>query len=88
MLIGAVLGGSGYPQCESPSDSGAWRLTLAVGLAVLGAGATATTTGPALPWITQRLGADPAFGSGPLATIIQDVLSLLIYLTRATWLVT
>ena len=26
-----------------------------------------------------RSGRDPAFGSGPIATIIQDVLSLLIY---------
>ena len=26
-----------------------------------------------------RCGADPAFGSGPLATVIQDLLSILIY---------
>jgi Mg/Co/Ni transporter MgtE len=33
-----------------------------------------------LPWVISRLGGDPAFGSGPLATVIQDLLSILIYL--------
>lgn len=32
-----------------------------------------------LPWTRSRLHADPAYGSGPLASIIQDVLTLLIY---------
>jgi magnesium transporter len=36
--------------------------------------------GLALPWLIARSGRDPAFGSGPLATVVQDVLSLLIYL--------
>jgi magnesium transporter len=33
----------------------------------------------ALPWLLARFGSDPAYGSGPLATIVQDVLSVLIY---------
>jgi magnesium transporter len=32
----------------------------------------------------NRLGFDPAFGSGPLATVIQDLLSVVIYLAIAT----
>ena len=32
----------------------------------------------------SRLGRDPAFGSGPLATVIQDLLSLVIYFVIAT----
>jgi magnesium transporter len=28
----------------------------------------------------SRLGRDPAFGSGPLATVVQDLLSVVIYL--------
>ena len=32
-----------------------------------------------LPWVLDRLGSDPAYGSGPLATIIQDLLSLVTY---------
>jgi magnesium transporter len=37
----------------------------------------------ALPWTIHRLGRDPAFGSGPLATVIQDLLSILIYFALA-----
>jgi magnesium transporter len=37
----------------------------------------------ALPWGLDRLGLDPAFGSGPLATVIQDLLSILIYFVVA-----
>jgi magnesium transporter len=39
----------------------------------------ATSIGLLLPWLLASRGRDPAFGSGPVATIIQDVLSLLIY---------
>ena len=37
----------------------------------------------ALPWLFQRLGKDPAFASGPLATVLQDLLSIVIYLAIA-----
>lgn len=32
----------------------------------------------ALPWLLDGLGIDPAHGSGPLATVIQDSLSVVI----------
>jgi len=54
-------------------------LALAVGLSILVAGTVAATIGLFLPWLLSRHGVDPAFGSGPLATVIQDVLSLLVY---------
>lgn len=57
------------------------RLAFSVALAVFCAGGIATAVGLLLPWILSRLRQDPAFGSGPVATVIQDVLSLLIYLT-------
>jgi magnesium transporter len=60
----------------------------AVSLALLAACSTATLVAMALPWGLSRLGADPAFGSGPLATVIQDLLSLLIYFWVASVLVT
>jgi magnesium transporter len=46
----------------------------------------ATTVGLLLPWLLAHTGRDPAFGSGPIATIIQDVLSLLIYFAIASLL--
>jgi magnesium transporter len=77
LLIGGVLGGITF--------AGVWlamsdvRLALAVGLALVVAGGLATTIGLALPWLLERFGRDPAYGSGPLATILQDVLSLAVY---------
>lgn len=55
------------------------RLATAVAIALFFAGTAATTIGVLFPWGLSRLGRDPAFGSGPIATIVQDVLSLLIY---------
>lgn len=54
-------------------------LALAVGLAVLAGGAVSSVVGFALPWLFQRLGSDPAMGSGPICTVIQDAASLMIY---------
>ena len=55
------------------------QLGLCVGLSVLAACSTATLAAMALPWLLGTLSFDPAFGSGPLATVIQDLLSILIY---------
>lgn len=51
----------------------------AVGLALLSSCSIATVVAMALPTAFQRLGKDPAFGSGPLATVVQDLLSILVY---------
>lgn len=61
----------------------AW-VALILGLSVLAACATATLSAMTLPWALDRLGLDPAFGSGPLATVIQDLLSILIYFAIAS----
>ncbi len=58
---------------------GNFLLSVSVALAIAFAGTVASSIGLFLPWLIARLGHDPAFGSGPLATVIQDVLSLLIY---------
>jgi magnesium transporter len=59
---------------------------LGVGLSLFAAGTMASSIGFLLPWTLSRLGVDPAFGSGPVATIIQDVLTIVIYFTVMTWL--
>ncbi|MDX1982302.1 MAG: magnesium transporter [Bryobacteraceae bacterium] len=63
------------------------RLAAAVGLALFTACSTATVAAMALPWLFDRFGLDPAFGSGPLATVIQDLLSILIYFAIAVRIV-
>jgi magnesium transporter len=85
LLIGLTLGAITFPAVWLAFGDG--RLALAVSLALLFAGAVATTIGLLLPWLLGRLGSDPAYGSGPLATIIQDVLSLLIYFATVTAIV-
>jgi magnesium transporter len=54
-------------------------LAATVSLALTAASSIACTIGFLLPWLFARLGHDPALGSGPLATVIQDVLSIMIY---------
>jgi magnesium transporter len=59
-------------------------LALAVAVSLLGACAIATSLGLCVPWVFARVGWDPALASGPIGTIIQDVLSLLVYFGAAT----
>jgi magnesium transporter len=59
---------------------------LTVSLALFAACSVATLVAMALPTLLQRLGFDPAFGSGPLATVVQDLLPIVIYLGLALML--
>ncbi len=56
------------------------RAAAAFATALVGASAVASVVAVALPTALQRLGVDPAYGSGPLATALQDILSIAIYL--------
>jgi magnesium transporter len=55
-------------------------VALAVSIALFGACSVASVVATALPWSLRRLGQDPAFAAGPVATVIQDLLSVLVYL--------
>lgn len=84
-LIGVLLGLAAFLLVWW--QFGDLRLAAAVGLAMVTAGCAASVLGFSLPWLLGRLGTDPAYGSGPLATIVQDVLTLVIYLGFVSWLV-
>jgi magnesium transporter len=77
ILIGLPLGALAF--------LGIWlvfgELWLAAGAsaALFAASTLASAFGLVLPWLLARAGTDPAFGSGPVATIIQDVLTIVIY---------
>jgi magnesium transporter len=63
-----------------------WRdplLAAAIALALLAACSTATVAAMTLPWLLQRAGFDPAFGSGPIATVVQDLLSIVLFFAIA-----
>jgi magnesium transporter len=89
-LLTGLLVGLALAAAFLPIGWGIWRdldLALAVSLSLLAACTVATAVAMALPWVLDRMGRDPAFGSGPLATVIQDLLSILIYFGIATALV-
>jgi magnesium transporter len=82
LLIGLTIGGAAW--------MGLWLLdgrgpvASVVALAILCSSIIATLIASLLPWMLDRLGIDPAMASGPVATVLQDLLSVAIYLGIAT----
>jgi magnesium transporter len=85
ILIGVALGLIAYPIVWFAFGSTALATTVAAALMV--AASVAATIGFLLPWSVARFGYDPALGSGPVGTVVQDVLSLVIYFVIASVLV-
>lgn len=77
MVIGVVLATLSYPAIVFTLGDRA--LAGAVCIALIVASALSTTIGLLLPWGFWKLGKDPALGSGPVATILQDLVSLAAY---------
>jgi magnesium transporter len=82
VLLGMLLGGMALPLVWL--FWGDAYVGLAVAIAILAASSIATVVALGLPWLLHRMGRDPAFGSGPLATVVQDLLSVLIYFLTAS----
>ncbi len=80
-LIGLLIAAAFFPFCLVVFGDA--HLALVVSLALLCSCGVATVVALVLPWLIDRLGADPAFGAGPLSTVIQDLLSIVIYLALA-----
>ena len=77
MLIGLALGATAFlPILVIFSDA---RLAAAVSTSIFVAGSFASAIGLGLPWLFASKGLDPAYGSGPVATVIQDILSIVVY---------
>ena len=56
------------------------EVAVTVALAIFASCSIATVVASALPAAFSYFDKDPAFGSGPLATVIQDLLSIAVYL--------
>ena len=67
---------------------GSFAVGLGVAISLFAAGTLASAIGLLLPWALSLLDIDPAFGSGPVATIIQDALTILVYFLVMTRLLT
>lgn len=82
IAIGVILAVVAYPFLVwNWNDQ---ELALATSLALFAACSTATIVAMALPVFFDFVDIDPAYGSGPIATVIQDVLSILIYFIIVT----
>jgi magnesium transporter len=84
-LSGLILAAALFPLI-------AWRwgridVALAVSISLFAACSIASGVAMALPWVLKYLRQDPAFAAGPLATVIQDLLSVIVYLFACVVLV-
>jgi magnesium transporter len=66
---------------------GQMGVAVGVGVSLFAAGTLASGIGLLFPWTLSRIGVDPAFGAGPVATIVQDVLTIAIYFVIMTKLI-
>ena len=78
LTVGALAGG-GLVMLEKHGT-----LALVIGLSLALTTIVATFVASLLPWGLARMGADPALASGPIATVVQDLLSVAIYLGIAS----
>jgi magnesium transporter len=82
LLIGATIGilaGAVFLYWD-----GRMRIALVIAMTLAVTAVVATLVASILPLSLARLGVDPALASGPVATVMQDILSVAIYLTIAT----
>lgn len=66
---------------------GSGAVAVTVGFTMIGAVMSSVATGLGIPYFFRKLGQDPANASGPVATIIQDIMSIIIFFVIATLLI-
>jgi magnesium transporter len=85
VITGVLIGAAFFPFAlvvwGNAAVAGSVALALGVSCSI------ATLVAMVLPYALARFGRDPAYGSGPLATVIQDLLSVIVYFAVATALV-
>jgi len=82
LIMGALVAATFFPFAQL--IWGDTDVAATVALALLASCSTATIVAMALPYGLNKAGRDPAFGSGPLATVVQDLLSIVIYFAVGT----
>jgi magnesium transporter len=79
--VGCLLAAAFFVFVAAVWEDGPVALVVAVALLV--SATIATAIAMTLPYLFDRRGIDPAFGSGPIATVIQDLLSIAVYFLAA-----
>lgn len=77
LIIGAIVAVVFVPVAYAVF--GDLHVIVAVGVALFLACTVASVVAMVLPYAIARTGHDPAYGSGPLATVVQDLLSIACY---------
>lgn len=80
-MLGAILGVMGA--LGSWLIGGDPAVALVVGLSLITASTLATGLAALIPILFKKAGKDPALGSGPIATALQDILSIIVYFVFA-----
>ncbi len=79
-ILGFIISAIGYVMYNSLD------FALVLGFSVFCASISSVITGLLLPFLLRGQKTDPANASGPIGTILQDLMSVVIYFTIATWL--
>jgi magnesium transporter len=80
-MLGIILGTMGW--LGALVIGGDASVALVVGLSLVAASTVATGLAALIPITFKLIGKDPALGSGPIATALQDILSIAIYFAFA-----
>jgi magnesium transporter len=64
----------------------AWWFGMTVSATLFAGVMAASFIGTLVPLVCRTLGVDPAIASGPFVTTLADIVSQLLYLALATWL--
>jgi len=81
LILSAVLGGISY------FLYGEYLISIILSSALIGATFSSLISGLFVPFIFRKFKIDPANASGPIGTIIQDIVSVVIYFTIASILI-
>ncbi|MBN1585507.1 magnesium transporter [Candidatus Uhrbacteria bacterium] len=81
-LIGVIAGGLSF--LASLITYRDYAVSVVLGISLLFAVLTSVLTGLIVPYAFSRMRMDPANASGPIATIIQDILSVVVYFSVAS----
>jgi magnesium transporter len=84
VIIAVILGVTAAAMCVALY--GSLSTAFVIGASIMGATLASIFTGLLIPFIFKKMKKDPASGSGPIGTIIQDILSVLILFTIASLL--